>query len=245
MEDCSKVGVRSIDDKRKFMALAEDLRHQQRVKLTKAIATTTTSPLQSRKRPLKSEKTPPEKVARRLTLAHQTLPRTSISPKASTTSRVTNVNSRRLSYLPRLPFSNRSPVRNDKTSTVSPSRPTTSKTPPKMPKFLEQMSVEVKVDNDQAQIQKQGRLLDAYGIPVDPSKRRSSMEGAAPRMSFEEYVKMRESRAQHPATTSNDLHQRIRVCVRKRPLSKKETDLGETDIAPVVGARTVQINEPK
>ncbi|KAI7848628.1 P-loop containing nucleoside triphosphate hydrolase protein [Circinella umbellata] len=45
--------------------------------------------------------------------------------------------------------------------------------------------------------------------------------------------------------TSNDLHQRIRVCVRKRPLSKKETAHGERDVAPVVGARTIQVNAPK
>ncbi|KAI8146508.1 P-loop containing nucleoside triphosphate hydrolase protein [Fennellomyces sp. T-0311] len=58
-------------------------------------------------------------------------------------------------------------------------------------------------------------------------------------------MKVRSTKTQQSPTASSDLHQRIRVCVRKRPLSKKERELGQTDIAPVVGARTVQINEPK
>ncbi|KAI9248275.1 P-loop containing nucleoside triphosphate hydrolase protein [Phascolomyces articulosus] len=89
------------------------------------------------------------------------------------------------------------------------------------------------MEGDTPPIQKQGRHLNAYGIPVAPSKRRSSVEGGA-------------------ATSTSgvvapliDLHQRIRVCVRKRPLSKKETMLGDTDVAPVVGARTIQVNAPK
>ncbi|KAI7848627.1 hypothetical protein BDC45DRAFT_490181, partial [Circinella umbellata] len=92
MEDCTKVGVRSIDDKRKFMALADDLKQQSRTKSTATTrssnsnsnnnnAMATTSPHQSRKRPFKNEKTPPEKHPRRMTLSQQTLPRTSTSPK--------------------------------------------------------------------------------------------------------------------------------------------------------------------
>ena len=279
MEDCTKVGVRSIDDKRKFMALADDLKQQFRAKSMATTrssnsnsnnnnAMTTTSPHQSRKRPLKNEKTPPEKHARRMTLSHQTLPRTSISPKTSytRTSTVTTTtgasSSRRLSYLPRPPTLNRSPIRNNHnsrtssvTATVSPSRPHTSKTPPRVPKFLEEMSVEVKMDEDPLPVQKQGRHLDAYGIPVASSKQRPSAEGAstAPLVTYEEYLKSKvggKQSQQYQSTTmttlsSNDLHQRIRVCVRKRPLSKKETAHGERDVAPVVGARTIQVNAPK
>ncbi|KAI8882750.1 kinesin-domain-containing protein [Backusella circina FSU 941] len=43
----------------------------------------------------------------------------------------------------------------------------------------------------------------------------------------------------------SDLNQKIRVCVRKRPLSKKEMDKNEKDIMPVAGVRTVHVNEPK
>ncbi|ORZ19611.1 P-loop containing nucleoside triphosphate hydrolase protein, partial [Absidia repens] len=44
---------------------------------------------------------------------------------------------------------------------------------------------------------------------------------------------------------SNELQQRIRVCVRKRPLSKKELDNGENDISQLIGAHTIQLNAPK
>jgi hypothetical protein len=43
----------------------------------------------------------------------------------------------------------------------------------------------------------------------------------------------------------SDLNQKIRVCVRKRPLSRKEIDKAEKDIAPTVGIRSIHINEPK
>ncbi|KAG2177765.1 hypothetical protein INT43_003012 [Umbelopsis isabellina] len=43
----------------------------------------------------------------------------------------------------------------------------------------------------------------------------------------------------------SDLNQKIRVCVRKRPLSRKEVERAEKDIAPTVGIRSININEPK
>ncbi|OBZ84750.1 Kinesin-related protein 6 [Choanephora cucurbitarum] len=43
----------------------------------------------------------------------------------------------------------------------------------------------------------------------------------------------------------SDLNQKIRVCVRKRPLSKKEIEKGDRDMAPTLGTRSLQINEPK
>jgi hypothetical protein len=46
-------------------------------------------------------------------------------------------------------------------------------------------------------------------------------------------------------TSMGDLSDRIRVCVRKRPLSKKELKRGESDIARVSGRRTITILEPK
>jgi kinesin family protein 2/24 len=45
--------------------------------------------------------------------------------------------------------------------------------------------------------------------------------------------------------SSNDLADRIRVCVRKRPLSKKELRRGETDNTKVTGRRSITIMEPK
>jgi hypothetical protein len=58
-----------------------------------------------------------------------------------------------------------------------------------------------------------------------------------------------------PATTTipaaastlppSNLNQKIRVCVRKRPLNRKELEKGEKDISPCIGTRSLHINEPK
>ncbi|KAI8989951.1 P-loop containing nucleoside triphosphate hydrolase protein [Pilobolus umbonatus] len=77
-------------------------------------------------------------------------------------------------------------------------------------------------------------LLDAYGVPT---------KGKA----------AQKSKPVVPAPPANplfnlppsDLDQKIRVCVRKRPLNKKELDKAEKDIAFCAGARNVQINEPR
>jgi hypothetical protein len=45
--------------------------------------------------------------------------------------------------------------------------------------------------------------------------------------------------------SAGDLADRIRVCVRKRPLSKKELKRGETDNTKVNGRRSIAIMEPK
>ncbi|KAI9311071.1 hypothetical protein BX666DRAFT_1103175 [Dichotomocladium elegans] len=52
MQDCTRLGVRSIDDKRKFMALADDIKQQlgARTHVMKRSAATT-PPQPSRKRP--------------------------------------------------------------------------------------------------------------------------------------------------------------------------------------------------
>lgn len=72
-------------------------------------------------------------------------------------------------------------------------------------------------------------LLDAYGVPLSPAK-------AA--------VRSKEQQAGFVLPPS-DLDQKIRVCVKKRPLNKKELEKGEKDVAPTVGTRSLQINEPK
>ncbi|EIE82549.1 hypothetical protein RO3G_07254 [Rhizopus delemar RA 99-880] len=72
-------------------------------------------------------------------------------------------------------------------------------------------------------------LLDAYGVPLSPAK-------AA--------VRSKEQSGGFVLPPS-DLDQKIRVCVKKRPLNKKELEKGEKDVAPTVGTRSLQINEPK
>jgi hypothetical protein len=70
-------------------------------------------------------------------------------------------------------------------------------------------------------------LLDAYGVPLSPSKT------------------ARQQRNMNYYLPQSDLNQKIRVCVRKRPLNRKELERGDKDIAPNLGTRSLQINEPK
>lgn len=69
-------------------------------------------------------------------------------------------------------------------------------------------------------------LLDPYGVPI----------------------KSRYQQKSSPLVVSSqpsDLNQKIRVCVRKRPLNKKEIERGEKDIAPTCGMRSINVHEPK
>ncbi|KAF7727774.1 Kinesin-like protein kif24 [Apophysomyces ossiformis] len=232
-QDYTKLGVRSIVDKRKFMALTEDIKRRRNPPPSSPLRTTTTSP-QHRKRPAptKLTKPTPDKQARRMTLGPQTVPR--LMPAKAP------ARDRRLSCLPnqrpsptRLPNKTSSPLRNS----------------PKIPKFLEEYHDSGPKEETLRQ-QNPTRLLDAYGIPTQ--KRRMSIDGntaaAKTTSTLEEYLNSRQQSAVKNASVvqnTNELHQRIRVCVRKRPLSKKEMSSGESDIAPVVGTRTIQVNAPR
>lgn len=66
---------------------------------------------------------------------------------------------------------------------------------------------------------------NAYGVPTIAAKAHASK--------------------QQVVVVQSDLNQKIRVCVRKRPLSKKEIEKSEKDITPVASVRTVHVNEPK
>ncbi|KAJ3389948.1 Kinesin-like protein kif24 [Lobulomyces angularis] len=70
---------------------------------------------------------------------------------------------------------------------------------------------------------KRTAVLNAYGIPLANTSNQPVSKGKSQR----------------------DLMDRIRVCVRKRPLSKKELKRNETDIATVHSRRSLTINEPK
>lgn len=67
-----------------------------------------------------------------------------------------------------------------------------------------------------------GSKLNAYGVPSRHPSRNNSYSGKG-----------------------SNLHDKIRVCVRKRPLSQKELTNGQKDIAIVNGIRSIIINEPK
>lgn len=76
-------------------------------------------------------------------------------------------------------------------------------------------------------------LLDAYGVPLSPAKQRSAAAGSQPTPTVFHNL------------PPSDLNQKIRVCVRKRPLSRKELEKADKDVAPMNGTRSLQINEPK
>jgi len=69
---------------------------------------------------------------------------------------------------------------------------------------------------------KRPALLNAYGIPIQQTRSNSLS-----------IVMKAEST------------ERIRVCVRKRPISSKEKKRNETDIVSIVGRKTCVINEPR
>ncbi|CAO3631157.1 unnamed protein product [Cunninghamella blakesleeana] len=96
-------------------------------------------------------------------------------------------------------------------------------------------------------------LLNSYGIPK--MKTRASM-GALKYSSTNSNTSSISSTNQQqfssssitsspPSLPPSDLNQKIRVCVRKRPLNKKEIEKGEKDISPLISSRTLNINEPK
>lgn len=76
-------------------------------------------------------------------------------------------------------------------------------------------------DEDDREIVKNNNsgLLNPYGLPTNNNRTQSQKK--------------------------SELNQKIRVCVRKRPLSKKEVEKSEKDITSVKGLRTVHVNEPK
>ncbi|KAI8974079.1 P-loop containing nucleoside triphosphate hydrolase protein [Pilobolus umbonatus] len=79
--------------------------------------------------------------------------------------------------------------------------------------------------DDKCEIRSNHALLDPYGIPLN----RKYKSNTPPSMQLGQ----------------SDLNQKIRVCVRKRPLNKKELERGEKDISPASGVRSINVNEPK
>ncbi|KAI8646623.1 P-loop containing nucleoside triphosphate hydrolase protein [Parasitella parasitica] len=99
-------------------------------------------------------------------------------------------------------------------------------------------------------------LLDAYGVPLSPAKQQQHQQQQQQQSKASptalRYAEMNGNLASSSSNSNSnsnlppsDLNQKIRVCVRKRPLSKKELDKGDKDVAPMNGNRSLQINEPK
>ncbi|KAI9263775.1 P-loop containing nucleoside triphosphate hydrolase protein [Sporodiniella umbellata] len=86
-----------------------------------------------------------------------------------------------------------------------------------------------------------GRLLDVYGVPYSQKNKtqETDLTNEIPKRAFEPLLKTKTN------VPYNEMHQRIRVCVRKRPLNKKELASKDVDIASIVGTRTVELHAEK
>ncbi|KAJ2796724.1 hypothetical protein H4S07_006138, partial [Coemansia furcata] len=100
----------------------------------------------------------------------------------------------------------------------------------------------------------QSGLVNAYGIPVRPTTAHGAKRSASDRRSLAPAgARPTTSRgggggvgaAPRERTPPSNLHDKIRVCVRKRPLSSKEKDRGDKDIVAATGARSLSVMEPK
>ncbi|KAK4520991.1 oligomeric, coiled-coil, peripheral membrane protein [Mucor velutinosus] len=89
-----------------------------------------------------------------------------------------------------------------------------------LPVFIRKQQEEVEEEEEDDREIVKNSHLNPYGLPISSNNR-------------------------HLAQRKSDLNQKIRVCVRKRPLAKKEIEKSEKDITPVQGIRTVHVNEPK
>lgn len=203
----------------------------------------------------------PERTARRMTIApHSIIQRTSPSKAPA--------NNRRLSMMNPSNNSTRRESTLFRSSTSSlvykaPSPSPIKKQPLKKPKLSSQEDYSIAEAPKDPIIEKPfARLLDAYGIPITPrsqptSSRTVNENNGANLGKLEDFMASKAKAAATaskptPSTTiggvsnvSSDLDQRIRVCVRKRPLNRREIVAHENDIVPMVGARTIELHAPK
>jgi hypothetical protein len=122
-------------------------------------------------------------------------------------------------------------------STAARSRPNST--------YLDNLDLDLVDEEEEIQYTKANQLVNAYGIPVS-TKRMPSL--GAIRMTDAATSSLRVSvpaTSSSPNSHSSNLNQKIRVCVRKRPLSTKEINRNEKDITQVTGDRNIQVNEPK
>lgn len=237
VQDYANYGIKSADDKRKFVALAQTLK-KEGIKP----ANNETSPLPQKRTSSVARLTtftPPEKQARRLTLGGENVTRSPIKTPPS---------SRRLSFIPKSgsPRKILSPAKHSPISHKSPSK---VKTPPralraaapsaKLVSFspLKEKLFQAESSSDEEDNKKTmaAPILDTYGIPTSHSRATQSKSNNS-------FLK---SQALAAGSGLSDLNQRIRVCVRKRPLSRRELAAGEKDITPVSGSRSINVNAPK
>lgn len=126
-------------------------------------------------------------------------------------------------------------------------------------------------DSDKCEIRRgSGPLLDPYGVPIQNKLRYNAIRHQSQSMtpsSMDSNHTLSTAASSNTITNTpiaspmtsagsplqqsqqlmgqSDLNQKIRVCVRKRPLNKKELERAEKDIAPTAGVRSINVNEPK
>ncbi|KAJ2884157.1 hypothetical protein IWW38_005458, partial [Coemansia aciculifera] len=92
----------------------------------------------------------------------------------------------------------------------------------------------------------QSGLVNAYGIPVRPTTAKratSERRSLAPSSNKGAFGLLPPPREKTPP--QSNLNDKIRVCVRKRPLSTKEKERGDKDVVQATGARSLAVLEPK
>ncbi|KAJ3271941.1 Kinesin-like protein kif24 [Terramyces sp. JEL0728] len=94
-------------------------------------------------------------------------------------------------------------------------------------------------DQDDSPPQFKRQIKKGLSIASSPKQSRSNLNAYGVPVAFTGAIQKSQT------ASKNDLTDRIRVCVRKRPLSKKEAKRGDSDIAKVTGRRTITILEPK
>jgi kinesin family protein 2/24 len=89
--------------------------------------------------------------------------------------------------------------------------------------------------------------LNAYGLPSPARKLAFDHENSPAKPALLAAPKATSAPIVSPVAALSMANgaERIRVCVRKRPLSSKELNRGEKDIADVLSAKTIVVNEPK
>ncbi|CAO3652748.1 unnamed protein product [Mucor fragilis] len=252
--DYSRLGIRSPEDKSRFLALTRDINMPRNNNNTTSIKPSNQSSERTkpktatewiaRKRTLPANGYSPERKTRRMTIAPQTL--------ISRTPPKTSARDRRLSYLPpasvQRDIAHRSP-----TKAQSPIKPR----PIPRPKIMDEEHIITEAPKQPIVEKASTRYLDAYGIPMNQRARPAPTSDSPTHQqgSLEAFLQSKATKPTNQSTakastvislnTPNDLNQRIRVCVRKRPLNKKETSNQEVDIAPLRGSRTIELNAPK
>ncbi|KAI8089533.1 P-loop containing nucleoside triphosphate hydrolase protein [Halteromyces radiatus] len=226
--DYNSLGIVSIQDRKKLFQLVQSLRQELPTKENGLVASSTQSIYRRQSRP----------TATGITSSPGMSPTTSFQQQqqSSTTSTITRSRSRTL------PDQHQRP---DFMKTVK-----SSQQPPSADFFMHHdPSSDEEDEEDMPEIRRSSNpLLNPYGIPIqnNNTKLRSpyAQQQQPQRSPMIPTTTLGNNNNNNTNLGQSDLNQKIRVCVRKRPLNKKELERGEKDISPTAGIRSINVNEP-